>query len=276
MDQRDTNDVLVTLPISAAFAARHVRSLKPGDDRQTDLSKRLSWLLRRGAKELGCASPDDSEGWFAIEDLVKLELFADVDVEELTEIAKASNTEKLRYDLREGRDGGHEICAVARASASVRAASAKKLTARVGEGDLSSGPRQLGVPRTRAHSSASSALRPPSSRRIEEGGSALPQRAFPAASWGWSPGGWWWNPQWPQRWEGGASCAWSARSASGRRRALSLRSARGRSSSQRWQPVSEPRHPEAKEQPGEQLSQPGEHQQEEEEQHEQEQQEKQQ
>ncbi|CAE8613435.1 unnamed protein product [Polarella glacialis] len=102
MDQRDTNDVLVTLPISAAFAARHVRSLKPGDDRQTDLSKRLSWLLRRGAKELGCASPDDSEGWFAIEDLVKLELFADVDVEELTEIAKASNTEKLRYDLREG------------------------------------------------------------------------------------------------------------------------------------------------------------------------------
>lgn len=77
--------------------------IKEGDDERTVLSKKLSYVLRHGAKQLDL-EVDDS-GYVRINDLLACdELFGGVASEALLEVVKLSNVDKQRYEISE-QDG---------------------------------------------------------------------------------------------------------------------------------------------------------------------------
>lgn len=81
--------------------------LKEGDDDRTVLSKKLSYVLRHGAKELGL-NVDDG-GFVSVSALLAVEpLFGGVPLEALVEIVEQSNMLKQRYELVL-RDGDYLI-----------------------------------------------------------------------------------------------------------------------------------------------------------------------
>jgi len=77
--------------------------VRDGDDDRTILSKKLSYVLRHGAKMLDLDISDG--GWVSVKHLLACEaLFGGVAVEELKEVVDQSNRAKQRYELEEAED----------------------------------------------------------------------------------------------------------------------------------------------------------------------------
>eukprot|EP00747_Dinoflagellata_sp_TGD_P169647 gnl/TRDRNA2_/TRDRNA2_199154_c0_seq1.p1 gnl/TRDRNA2_/TRDRNA2_199154_c0~~gnl/TRDRNA2_/TRDRNA2_199154_c0_seq1.p1 ORF type:complete len:323 (-),score=86.48 gnl/TRDRNA2_/TRDRNA2_199154_c0_seq1:132-1100(-) len=108
----------------------HVKGLDPDDDERTTISKKISWILRHGAKQAGV--PMDSKGWVKIGDLLKCEILDDVEKETLMSVIEASNDQKKRYELKETDDAtlikAYSKDARAKASKASNAASASGTT----------------------------------------------------------------------------------------------------------------------------------------------------
>jgi len=82
-----------------------------------EISKKLSWLLRRGARAVDIAI--DDQGWVLVDDVLNFDgLPPQLTQERLMEVVQHSNAEKLRYEVgviggnqknpcrgREGREG---------------------------------------------------------------------------------------------------------------------------------------------------------------------------
>eukprot|EP00927_Polykrikos_kofoidii_P079103 TRINITY_DN75899_c0_g1_i1.p1 TRINITY_DN75899_c0_g1~~TRINITY_DN75899_c0_g1_i1.p1 ORF type:complete len:478 (-),score=108.86 TRINITY_DN75899_c0_g1_i1:135-1502(-) len=82
---------------------QQITSLSTDDDERTTISKKLSWILRHGAKKLRLATTDD--GWIKVSELLSVELLDDVTEDKLMKVIAESNAQKPRYELREGDDG---------------------------------------------------------------------------------------------------------------------------------------------------------------------------
>jgi len=78
--------------------------IKEGDDDRTVLSKKLSFVLRHGAKQLDFNI--DDEGYVSVSELLQCgELFEGVTMEALMQAIDESNKDKQRYELRQQEDG---------------------------------------------------------------------------------------------------------------------------------------------------------------------------
>lgn len=73
------------------------------DDGRAEMSKKISWILRHGAKSMGLEM--DEEGWIKISHLMELDLFARLPEDAVLEVVNQSNEQKLRYELKEGPGG---------------------------------------------------------------------------------------------------------------------------------------------------------------------------
>jgi len=80
-----------------------IKSLDPDDDERTTISKRISWILRHGAKVAGVKMDDD--GWVLISDLRKAEILDEIDEDTLMQVIVDSNGKKLRYELEDSPNG---------------------------------------------------------------------------------------------------------------------------------------------------------------------------
>lgn len=78
-------------------------SLKPGDDERTEISKKISWILRHGAKKVNVDI--DADGWVKVKDLIATDILSGVAQERLLEIIENSNSQKTRYELKDAEDG---------------------------------------------------------------------------------------------------------------------------------------------------------------------------
>lgn len=68
------------------------------DDARTVLSKKLSYVLRHGAKQLDLSITNG--GFVSVKELLAIEdLFGNVQTEDLLEVVESSNSEKQRYEL---------------------------------------------------------------------------------------------------------------------------------------------------------------------------------
>mmetsp|Transcript_110694 Transcript_110694/g.309350 ORF Transcript_110694/g.309350 Transcript_110694/m.309350 type:complete len:419 (+) Transcript_110694:158-1414(+) len=82
---------------------RLIKSLDPDDDERTNISKKISWLLRQGAKVAGVFQ--DADGWVTMADLMNAEVLASFDLGTVTSVIAESNRRKLRYELKETPNG---------------------------------------------------------------------------------------------------------------------------------------------------------------------------
>mmetsp|Transcript_62322 Transcript_62322/g.115669 ORF Transcript_62322/g.115669 Transcript_62322/m.115669 type:complete len:435 (+) Transcript_62322:110-1414(+) len=105
MSEEAGQDAVDDAPVGNAllsdFAER--MRIKSSDDDRTVLSKKLSFVLRHGAKQLDLEI--DENGYIDVNELLALEeLFKDVTLDALREVVQQSNVDKQRYELLE--DGG--------------------------------------------------------------------------------------------------------------------------------------------------------------------------
>merc|ERR1719316_1093000 len=80
--------------------------LSPEDDERTSMSKKISWILRKGAERINIEI--DKEGWVKLSSLMKadiLEDFPERTEEKLMACIEDSNSQKLRYETKKGPDG---------------------------------------------------------------------------------------------------------------------------------------------------------------------------
>jgi len=82
---------------------RLIKSLDPDDDERTTISKKISWILRQGAKVAGV--PQDADRWVLVSDLLNAEILAGLDLNVLNKVIVDSNSRKLRYELQETASG---------------------------------------------------------------------------------------------------------------------------------------------------------------------------
>jgi len=78
--------------------------------RQADvvqISKQLSWVLRRGARQSGVWI--SGGGWVRLQDLIGCKYFADYSEAQIIAIVNASNSFKVRYEMRISENGENEI-----------------------------------------------------------------------------------------------------------------------------------------------------------------------
>jgi len=80
-----------------------IKSLDPDDDERTAISKKISWLLRHGAKPAGLKMSE--EGWVAMDDLANAEILDGIDMDTLMQVIINSNGIKLRYGLEDTAQG---------------------------------------------------------------------------------------------------------------------------------------------------------------------------
>jgi len=75
------------------------------DDERTTMSKKISWILRKGAERIQVEI--DPEGWVKLSDLMAQDLLdmPDKTEDKLKSIIDESNAQKLRYETKEGPDG---------------------------------------------------------------------------------------------------------------------------------------------------------------------------
>jgi len=80
-------------------------ALKQDDHERVDLSKKLSFILRReyGARTMGLTHAEG--GWVDVKDLLQMELFDGISREKFREIVEESNKQKPRYELKEDAHG---------------------------------------------------------------------------------------------------------------------------------------------------------------------------
>lgn len=78
-------------------------SLKEGDDERTQISKKISWILRHGAQKVDIAI--DTDGWVTFENLLASSIMAGVTEDKLMDVIDESNSLKVRYELKEPEEG---------------------------------------------------------------------------------------------------------------------------------------------------------------------------
>jgi len=89
-------------------------SLKPGDDERTEISKKISWILRHGAKKVGVVM--DESGWVNVNDLLHTDILGGTTEDRLMDMIVESNVQKTRYEMEEdpGGSGGKRIRAISK------------------------------------------------------------------------------------------------------------------------------------------------------------------
>eukprot|EP00971_Amphidinium_carterae_P264575 5248314-Amphidinium_carterae.1 len=95
MSEEAGPEVVDDATAGSAFLSDFVERMriKPGDDERTVLSKKLSFVLRHGAKQLDLEIDDN--GFIDVNDLLALEeLFKGVTLEALREVVQQSNVDK--------------------------------------------------------------------------------------------------------------------------------------------------------------------------------------
>lgn len=80
-----------------------ITSLDDDDDERATISKKISWILRHGAKKVNVKMTDD--GWVKISDLNKVEILDEVPNVKLMSVIMESNNQKPRYDLVNSAEG---------------------------------------------------------------------------------------------------------------------------------------------------------------------------
>lgn len=82
-----------------ARSLEQLMSLKPGDDERTGISKRISWILRHGARKASVTL--DDEGWASVDEFLNCDILADFEKDKLLDVIQESNSQKARYEFRE-------------------------------------------------------------------------------------------------------------------------------------------------------------------------------
>lgn len=85
-------------PSSEAGARDNADASSKADDKRIEISKRLSWVLRRGARTSGLDIDDD--GWVKVQELPEADCLKGLSVPKLLKVVEESNQQKYRYELR--------------------------------------------------------------------------------------------------------------------------------------------------------------------------------
>jgi cold shock CspA family protein len=86
-------------------ALAQIVALTSDDDERTAMSKKISWILRKGAERIALPVND---GWVKLADILTCDLLEDMSDRteaRLMSIVKDSNEQKLRYEIKETSDG---------------------------------------------------------------------------------------------------------------------------------------------------------------------------
>jgi len=86
---------------------RDLDALKLDESKRIEISKRLSWVLRRGAKTSGLEIDDD--GWVKVSDLPVADCLKGLSVVKLLKVIEESNQQKYRYELKDDSRRGQLI-----------------------------------------------------------------------------------------------------------------------------------------------------------------------
>jgi len=78
-------------------------SLREDDDETTGISKKISWILRHGARKVNLEI--DADGWVSLDDLLSCEILKGVALDTFLRVVAASNEQKPRYEVRTCEDG---------------------------------------------------------------------------------------------------------------------------------------------------------------------------
>ncbi|CAJ1344919.1 unnamed protein product [Effrenium voratum] len=87
-------------------------SLKPNDDERTGISKKISWILRHGAKKVNVNI--DEFGWVNVTDLLNSEILDGTTEDKLLAMITESNVQKTRYEMEDDPKGGKRIRAISK------------------------------------------------------------------------------------------------------------------------------------------------------------------
>mmetsp|Transcript_18725 Transcript_18725/g.33881 ORF Transcript_18725/g.33881 Transcript_18725/m.33881 type:complete len:413 (+) Transcript_18725:125-1363(+) len=80
-----------------------IKSLDPSDDERTQLSKKISWILRHGAQQKKVDVKISDDGWVKVADLVGVEILGTITEQHLMKVIIDSNGQKLRYEVKEDK-----------------------------------------------------------------------------------------------------------------------------------------------------------------------------
>merc|ERR1719401_3083587 len=86
-------------------ALAQIVALTSDDDERMAISKKISWILRKGAERIAI---NVSDGWVKLTDILNCDLLDDMSDRteaKLMTIVKESNDQKLRYEVKETSDG---------------------------------------------------------------------------------------------------------------------------------------------------------------------------
>jgi len=85
-------------------ALAQINSLDPDDDEREAMSKKISWILRKGYSRIGIEGQHD---WIKFDDLLNCDLLEvpDKSAEKLMSVIDESNQQKLRYEIKETDNG---------------------------------------------------------------------------------------------------------------------------------------------------------------------------
>lgn len=100
--------------LTKAQAEAQIVSLSTDDNEREATSKKISWILRKGAQRVNITMTND--GWVKLADVINAELLNDVSgksEEKILAIIKESNEQKLRYETKD-TDDGKQIRAIKR------------------------------------------------------------------------------------------------------------------------------------------------------------------
>lgn len=77
----------------------YIDGMKHDDHARIEISKKISYILRRGAKALDVDM--DADGWVKLEDLVMVDFVGAISMAKLLDVVEQSNKQKQRYELKE-------------------------------------------------------------------------------------------------------------------------------------------------------------------------------
>lgn len=85
-------------------ALAQINSLDPDDDEREAMSKKISWILRKGYSRIGIEGQQD---WIKFDDLLNCDLLEvpEKSEEKLMSVIEESNQQKLRYEIKQTDNG---------------------------------------------------------------------------------------------------------------------------------------------------------------------------
>eukprot|EP00933_Yihiella_yeosuensis_P013520 TRINITY_DN12489_c0_g1_i1.p1 TRINITY_DN12489_c0_g1~~TRINITY_DN12489_c0_g1_i1.p1 ORF type:complete len:725 (+),score=191.78 TRINITY_DN12489_c0_g1_i1:124-2298(+) len=110
--QGEADDLSAGVPETKPRTLEQMMSLKPTDDERTEMSKKISWILRHGAKKVNVAI--DEGGWIDIGDLLASEILGGTTEDRLIAIINESNSQKARYEIDADAQGRKRIRAISK------------------------------------------------------------------------------------------------------------------------------------------------------------------